>query len=216
MQPALTSAPSNDVFALPFEILPAQNDTVLIGDPTIGQLRLPRQGSLTLAELMEYRTRAADIEADPDLSPSEKDSQFRVAQVTVLFKSRLNPEWTVLKTKGEWPVMVEGEIRRIRPSEVLIRLICEFFLNELNTWEPTKYSACIQTALIDEARDLAIAHAKEKKLCVVTNDTYEAQATFFLFERHLVPKDGHPHWRVIEDFCEPRGFEKAEEVGGKK
>ena len=44
-----------------------------------------------------------------------------------------------------------------------------------------------------------IAHAKDKKLVVVTNSNFESRAMYFLFERRWVPKGGMPKWFVVAD-----------------
>jgi len=216
MPSTLTSVPSEPVL-LPFRTLPAPADVEVIGNPTIGEITLPRYGSVTANELNAYRDRLAEL--PKDLSPGQEDSGLREIKVTTLFQSRVNRQWTTAHTLGSWTVEVNGEPVAIEPSEVLIRLICQFFDNELEEGKPSHgYSAIIQGRLTKEAKALAIAHAKEKGLVVVTNNNLESQAIYFLYERHLVPQGGVPKWRVVADHAGAQGFGKDDAglVGAKK
>lgn len=213
MKSISTSAPSELV--LPFKTLPSPSQTQVIGNSTIGQISLPKESSLRLGELLAYREFLAGLD-EQNMTAGERDSAYRVAQVTILFQSRVHSGWTEEHTKAPWSIEVGGKTQTIHPSEVLVDLICDFFLSHLNRWRPHTYSAMIEGGVIDVARSMAIATAQKEKLAVVTNDNEEARATFYLFGRDLIPKGGTPRWRVIEDFCEETDAPEAEESHKKK
>ena len=204
--------------ALPFKTFPSESNWVTIGGSPIGEIQIPKIGSAGLNEYLFYCEQVAQIDEDSSLSPEQKSLRYRLAQATALL-TRLDPEWTLEKTKSPWVCQSGGETQTFVPSMALIEALGDFFVNELNRWEPTDYVLRIEHQLIPEAKKLAIAEAKKRRLVVMTRTDLERSGIYLLYRRKHVPKSppGDPlQWVLVADHGGAEGFGKEEADSPKK
>ena len=204
---------------LPFKTFPSDSNWITIGGSPVGEIQVPKFGSAGLNEYLFYCNQVALIEGDSSLSPEQKSVRYRLAQVTALL-IRLDPTWTLKKTQSPWECQAsDGSTQTFIPSMALIEALGDFFVNELNRWEPTDYVLRIEHQIIPEAKKLAIAQAKQQRLVVMTRTDLERSGIFLLYRRRHVPKsqpDDPLQWVLVADHGGAEGFAKEESRPSKK
>lgn len=201
---------TNSLKFLPFKSLPAKAEIEVIGNPTIGEIEVPKFGSLQLGEWLQYFERSGEIKGNKAFTEDQRKTAFRVLEATLILR-RLVPEWTEKDTTGVWVAKdaPSGE-NHLQPSEALIEGLAAFFDKEFLKWRPTGHVFLVENQIIPVAERMAIAQAKKDGLVVVTRSDLESQGIFLGYRSGNVPQNKPGEklmvWRVVKDFSAPEGF----------
>lgn len=117
--------------ALPYKTL-RQPETMEVAGFT-----LPKYGCLTIAEAQAV----ADLDAASkakieEMTPLQADLYLKQGIITILFRSRLDQDWTMAHTQAErWTVLVGGESVEIQPDMAMLDELFDFFIKEQTRWK---------------------------------------------------------------------------------
>lgn len=178
---------SKPLRSLPFRLHPEASPIEIVGTSPIGEIEIPRFGSLLVGESLAYERGLADLEQPVG------DVADKHLKVTILIRSRLDPDWDTADTEGL--------------SSALLDALADFWLHEQARWEPFGFEAAVQSK--GDGLAIATAYAQEHGLCVCTRKDLAKQGIYYVFRRVLVPHGGFPAWETVADFGGAR--ERSEE-----
>lgn len=103
---------------------------------TISGIDIPKRGCLTVAEELAIRNLGATINKQVEgMTQAQADLELKQQVVSILIRSRLDPNWDIEQTKApKWVVAVNGETQTIEPDMVLLDGLYEFFMGEQRRW----------------------------------------------------------------------------------
>ena len=170
-----------------FKTLPANVKTVVVGNPNIGEIEIPKYGSLTIGEHTAY------FEKVNDLIKNDVDGLLNINltlwKTTILIQSRLDPNWTHdMTTASVWVVSDEnGNNVSFKPVFSLLEAIEKFFDAERNQWSLSEFNLLVQGT---GALSLAIAECdKVPGSRVVTNPSLQGKETYYVLDQSLFSND---------------------------
>ncbi len=208
--------------SLPFKSLPGPSAWRCLGNPAIGEINVPKYGSVTYGEWVRYYDGLAAIEQDAELTQEQRSARVRGLQAGLILR-RVEPAWQIDQMGEPWLTRSEqGELSPVSVSDLLVTELSKFFLGELNRWMPSGYVMLVEHESADTAQKIAIAEAEREGLVVLTRADLRLSGMFALFHRRSQPQGGTPVWEVVADYSRDEEFSETEaeaqtaESGGKK
>lgn len=170
-----------------FKTLPSNAKTAVVGNPHIGEIEIPKYGSLTIGEHTAY------FEKVNDLIKNDVDGLLNINltlwKTTILIQSRIDPEWTHDKTVSPVWVVTDANDNTVsfKPVFSLLEAIEKFFDSERNQWSLGEFNLLVQGT---GALSLAIAECdKVPGSRVVTNPSLQGKETYYVLDESLFSND---------------------------